>query len=256
MYCYSPADVLEGIDGMEYGKKPRTDIILTIALNFEAQAKQFLTSKSCAPDFQTYYYVPDPELSDREIREDKRSWENSQWVNEATHLIGHSDFLINQAANTILEAGSLREFIETGQIEKAVVSMANLVACGLLHLDANKDKAISALNGRPKNNGRNGGKGKKGSYSVHTNFISLLYDRLECKHLKPKEAAKKIMQCLLEDEEVLLLSEVEAAVITRIRDSHDGVNPNEIKYKITGKDQERIFTAKNIERRIRAINKR
>ncbi len=150
MEYFTPSEVIEGICGMESEGEPKSDIVLTIISNFEGQAKAVLTKNGYGPDFKTNYYVPKKGLTIQEQKAEERLWRYYKWINEATQLVGHGDYVIEQAANTILEAGSLRHFVESGQTEKVAVSMAFLVATGLLQSDQIKEADVTAWRNRYK----------------------------------------------------------------------------------------------------------
>lgn len=140
----SPVDLVHDIQNL---KSDFDDdyIITSIVRVAEESARKVLTSKGYHPHLEVYGYVDDPELSPAENRRERLMSDRSDWINEAIHLNEHPDPEVMAAAFTIIEAARLRGYVEFGQMEKAIISMANMIACGLVHLNQRKDELTALM---------------------------------------------------------------------------------------------------------------
>ncbi|WAR44038.1 hypothetical protein [Methylomonas rapida] len=142
----SPVELIYAIKNLESGGWNDSETIQSITSAAEESARKVLTREGYHPHFEEFGYIADdPELTPAENRKMRLEFESMEWVNEAGHAEGHPDPEIDAAAITILEASRLRDYIEFGQMEKAVISMANMLACSLLHLDQRKDELTTKL---------------------------------------------------------------------------------------------------------------
>jgi len=203
----SPVEIICGIDSMQGGGAPDIEIIRSLARIAEESARNILKRGGYAPDLMTYCYVPSDDLTPTEIRKERLEFESAAWHNEASHLIGIPDEETEAAAFTIIEAGQLSYFLETGQTQKAIISMANLLACGLLHSDQNKEKAIAILRNRHSKQSANGGAGKAGYEKPIKQYIRVAYKSLELDLCSPNIAARRIFRQFDDDNGVTLYEE-------------------------------------------------
>jgi len=200
----SPVEIIYGIDKMQGAGSSDAEIIRNIARLAEGTARKVIESAGFAPDLVTDCYIPNDGLSLIEIRTERLEFERQAWHDLASLLIdldtGGAE--LEAAALTLIEAGQLSYFLDTGQTEKAIISMANLLACGLLYSDQDKEGANAVLINRYKKQGSNGGKGKLGYENPIKKYI-----RKACKHLNIdgltiKEAAADIIQLFEDDDEL------------------------------------------------------
>ena len=139
----SPDEIIDAIENLKnsHDDSYTIDSIIRVA---EESAQKILIGKGYHPHLDIYGYVDNPKLSTEENREASKQSDRAEWVNEAIHLIQHPDLEVMAASFTILESSSLRNYIYFGEMEKAIISMANIQVCSLLHLDQRKEK-ITAL---------------------------------------------------------------------------------------------------------------
>lgn len=139
-----PVELMHAISNLKSGFDNGYTID-SIARVSEESARKVLTSKGYHPHLDIYGYVDDPELSPSENWEARKQSDRSDWHNEAIHLRQHPDPEVMAAAFTIIESSRLRDYIYFGEMEKAVISMANMLACSLLHLDQRKDELTTLM---------------------------------------------------------------------------------------------------------------
>jgi hypothetical protein len=190
-YLLSPEEIIRGIDNMESGGWTEIEIIQTIASRAEDTARKVLSREGITPQLEIYGYVDDPELTLSENRAEKRKFEHSEWSNEAMHYKDSSNLEISAAAFTIIEAGQLGYFLDTGQTEKAIISMAYLLACGLLHSDQNHEQTIVSLRNRDKRRGAVGGTNKRGYEGPIKKYIRKACIFFELENTPPKDRSIK-----------------------------------------------------------------
>lgn len=220
----SPVEIICGIDNMQGGGSSDIEIIRNIARLAENSAKKVIKREGHAPDLVTYCYVPRKGLSPTEIRKERRELEKAAWHDLARLLIdldpgGHE---LEAAAFTIIEVGQLSYFLETGQTQKAIISMANLLACGLLHSDQDKDRAIqdrdgaiqntaaaiTVLRDKHKNQSKNGGRGKLGYKSPIKQYIETACESRGLCNRSIDIAAQRIFNLFKDDNGARLYKDV------------------------------------------------
>ncbi|WGS86641.1 hypothetical protein [Methylomonas sp. UP202] len=139
-----PVELIHAIQNLKSGFEDSYTID-SIARVSEESARKVLASKGYHPHLDIYGYVDDPELSPSENWEARKQSDRSDWVNEAIHLKQHPDPEVMAAAFAIIESSSLRDHIHFGEMEKAIISMANMLACSMLHLDQRKDELTALM---------------------------------------------------------------------------------------------------------------
>ncbi len=119
----TPVEIISAIENLQDGGWKDKEIVKSIVRVAEETAKSVLTHEGYHPHFEAFGYpVDSPELTPEENRRIKLMFERDQWINEASHIIGHpgpdaTD--ITAAAATILEASRLRDHIEREETDKA-----------------------------------------------------------------------------------------------------------------------------------------
>jgi len=205
----SPVEIIYGIDKMQGAGSSDVEIIRNIARLAERTARNFIKKAGFAPDLMTYCFVPDDDLSHGENKKERLKFERLAWYNEASHLIDIPDIELATAAFTIIEARQFTYFLDTGQAEKAIISMANLLACGLLQSEQDKEGAINVLRNRHKKQGSNGGKGKKGFKKPIKQYIEKAYKSLKLNNeLSPDKAARRILKLFTDDNAQSIYKEI------------------------------------------------
>lgn len=210
----TPIETIEGIaDKLSNGfDEPAT--IEAVLQATELEAKRVLRLNGFAPDFKAYAYSKPEGLTALETEQDRQAWERLQWLNEAGHLEGCGLFVIEQAAAVLQEAEAIRFYLVRGETAKAVLKAFNLMACGLLPADHQRNLEIIRLPTKlQKQRGQAGGKGKLGSQGAIKQYVSKACEVLKLDKFAPKEAAARIFKLFQEDEELSIFSHDEICPI-------------------------------------------
>ncbi len=188
----TPEGVIYGLNNLHSGGFSDVEAILTLVRIIEENAKKLIISKDLGPNFDDYYYVPDESLSLEEIKRDRASFEQAAWHNEANNLLDFPDTELEKAAFILFEVNEFNRLFDSGQTAKAILSIINLVSCGLLHSHETSSTVIHQLRTRHKNYSRQGGKNKLGTQSAIKKYISNIYSTLNLENTDTSKAANKI----------------------------------------------------------------
>lgn len=212
----------------------------SIARVAEESARKVLTREGYHPHLDIYGYVDDPELSPSENYRARLESDRCDWLNEAIHLKHHPDPEVEAAALTIIESSRMRDYIQLGKMEKAIISMANMIACGLLHLDQRKDELTELMKNKiiqlptqlQKKHGQSGGKNKAGYISPIKQYVKRCCEEYLLDGLTTKQAAARIIKLFEDDEEQEPYHSGEICPIVVVRFDRD---TQTLSYSETGK---------------------
>jgi hypothetical protein len=158
----TPEEVRTGITQLIENGRSQEDINSTLFWIAQKQAREVLKNNGFAPDFERYGYPPSDYLTNQELR-------RMEWLNEARHLEGCGDSVLEQAAACLL--------MDIGDIDQAKLLL--MLAGSLLPAHQEHETSIKKLENIPKQNGGKGGGAKKGHESPIKQCVRLALERLD-----------------------------------------------------------------------------